>query len=129
MIHWQTVNILDVSDNLVIKRLAYPVWHISSSMAHIFQYGTYLPYLSSRYDSTNYKKLRKYYLHRSRRRVVMRMQDLDKMILCLTVTHSSIFNTLRQALFIKSAHEAFFASFTNIYPQLSLATFYLVLLH
>ena len=59
----------------------------------------------------------------------MRMQGLDKMILCLTATHSSIFNTLRQAFFIKSAHEAFFASFTNFYPQLFLATFYLILLH
>ena len=31
----------------------------------------------------------------------------NKMILCLEAAHASIFNKLRQAFFIKSAHEAF----------------------
>ena len=37
----------------------------------------------------------------------MHTLDHNKMILCLGAAHASIFNKLRQAFFIKLAHEAF----------------------
>ena len=53
----------------------------------------------------------------------------DKVILCLTTAHTSNCNILNPTFFIKTASEAFFVPFVNVYQHTFLVTFDLILLY